>query len=831
MADENKPPGIFVPPGLSPGGPMGLPTPGAPTPAPVPAPAPVPQGQPPAAVPPPITQPPAALPPQNLPAQISAPASAPETATGTPTKGRVVVFSGPKEGVGKSTIALNLALAWAGTQSRNVIIVHLDPLCRTELSFMLGLQPPTLASLAQFVGKDVTVLSKLLKGRVPISQWGVGILPLGNKRTEAIEVSPHVAVPILESLSGAYDIFIDVDPFFPMQIFAFDLADLVFWTCLPQRAHFEATYKMFEELKEMHFPLERFQIVINQGNLPGALAPKEVEKFFEAMNKRVLSYMPWEDLLPEFANTARILVVEQPHSDWVKALRPLLGAVMELKPTVKDWTSAVSARDIQSQAGSGWVGGGGGAGGMDSRSNGGGGSGGSGSGSDITVSAPGALRKDVPEFWDELKGKMHKNVVVSMETERVRITDDAKNDPVVRGKVDQIINSLLQKESNLPLSRDQRTKFVEELIDEILGLGPLEVLMRDESVNEIMVNAPDKVFIEEHGQLVLTPLRFRDEEQVIQVIKRIIAPLGRRIDESVPLVDARLKDGSRVNAIIPPLAVSGASITIRRFAKTPFTPQKLLGFGAFTEELLEFMGNCVEVRKSVIISGGTGTGKTTFLNMLSTYIPEGERIITVEDTAELQLKQVHWVRLESRPANVEGKGAISIRDLIKNCLRMRPDRIVVGECRGGEALDMLQAMNTGHEGSLATIHANNPRDALTRLEAMCMMASAELPVWAVREMIASAVHLVVQLTRFSDGKRRVTYVTEITGRDGNTLLTQDLFRFCQTGVDEDGKSQGFFTACGKPPKFYPEFKLAGKEVPLELFNKKEGADHYLRGGK
>ncbi|PCI40580.1 MAG: type II secretion system protein E [Elusimicrobia bacterium] len=491
---------------------------------------------------------------------------------------------------------------------------------------------------------------------------------------------------------------------------------------------------------------------------------------------------------------------------------------MELKPIVKDWTSAVTSRDIQSQAGSGWVGGSAG------------GSNGSG-GSEISVSRSGELRKDVPEFWDELKGKMHKNVVAAMETERVRITDDAKNDPVVRGKVGQIINNLLQKESNLPLTRDQRTKFVDELIDEILGLGPLEALMRDESVNEIMVNAPDKVFIEENGKLVLTSLRFRDEEQIIQVIKRIIAPLGRRIDESVPLVDARLKDGSRVNAIIPPLAVSGPSITIRRFAKTPFTPQKLLGFGAFTEELLEFMGNCVKIRKSVIISGGTGTGKTTFLNMLSTYIPEGERIITVEDTAELRLMQTHWVRLESRPPNVEGKGEITIRDLIKNCLRMRPDRIVVGECRGGEALDMLQAMNTGHEGSLATIHANNPRDALTRLEAMCMMASSELPVWAVREMIASAVHLIVQLTRFSDGKRRVTYVTEITGRDGNTLLTQDLFRFCQTGVDAEGKSQGFFTACGKPPKFYAEFKLGGLDVPLTLFEKKEGAEHYLRGGK
>jgi pilus assembly protein CpaF len=285
------------------------------------------------------------------------------------------------------------------------------------------------------------------------------------------------------------------------------------------------------------------------------------------------------------------------------------------------------------------------------------------------------------------------------------------------------------------------------------------------------------------------------------------------------LVDARLKDGSRVNAIIPPLAVSGPTLTIRRFAKKPFTGQQLTQMGSITPELLEFLANCIRIRKTIVISGGTGTGKTTFLNLLSSFISEDERIITVEDTAELKLEQEHWIRLESRPPNIEGKGEVTIRDLVKNCLRMRPDRIVVGECRGAEALDMLQAMNTGHEGSLTTIHANSPRDALTRLEAMCMMASAELPVWAMREMIASAVHMIVQLTRFPDGVRRVTWVTELTGREQNTILSQDLFRYYQTGVDEQGRSQGFFTGCGVPPKFYEEFKLAGCKVPLELFKK------------
>jgi pilus assembly protein CpaF len=759
------------------------------------------------------------MPPAAIPDQL--PATRRGGPGGKPPEGRIIVFSGPKEGVGKTTMALNLALAWAGTQSRNVIVVQLDPLCRNELPFMLGLQPPTLASLSQLVGKDVAVLSKLLKGRIPVSQWGVGALPLGGKRTEIAGVSLQLIIPVLESLSQFYDLFIDVDPFFPLQIFAFDIADAIFWTCLPQRAHFEATYGIFQDLKSLHFALERFDIVVNQANLPGALAPKEVENFFmQALNKRILSYMPWEDLLPEFANTARILVVEQYHSDWVKALRPLLGRVMETRPVNKDWSS----QNLMQLAGGGemvFMGNiGGGSGSAVLRTDGDSGD----SGAKII-----SKRTDVPAFWDELKGKMHKNVVTAMETERIRVSDNATRNKEVRDKVATIIENLLQKETNLPLTRDQRARFVQELIDEILGLGPIEELMRDPTVNEIMVNSPDHVYIERAGKLVLTKLRFRDDDQIVQVIKRIVAPIGRRIDESVPLVDARLKDGSRVNAIIPPLAVSGPTLTIRRFAKKPFTGEQLIRMGSTTPELLDFMASCVKIRKSIVISGGTGTGKTTFLNLLSSFIPSEERIITVEDTAELKLEQEHWVRLESRPPNVEGKGEVTIRDLVKNCLRMRPDRIVVGECRGAEALDMLQAMNTGHEGSLSTIHANSPRDALTRLEAMCMMASAELPVWAMREMISSAIHMIVQLTRFPDGVRRVTWVTELTGRDGNTVLTQDLFRYCQTGVDENGRSQGFFTGCGKPPKFYHEFKLAGIELPLSLFAKRPDADQYLHG--
>ena len=734
------------------------------------------------------------------------PAPGPPT-TGTRRPGRIVVFSGPKEGVGKSTLCMNLALVWAGSQSRNVIIVHMDPLCRQDVSYFLGLEPPSLASLSQVVGKEGAVLAKLLKGRIPISSWGVGTLPLGHKRADILTLSAETIMSILTALSESYDLFIDVDPDFPMQVFSFDLADVVYWVSLPQRAHFEATYNLFQELKGLHFPLDRFQIVINECNLPGALTPKDVEKFFGALGRRVLTYMPWEDLLPEFANSGRILVVEHPQSEWVKQLRTVLGDLVELKVGVKPMGSLTAAIDFGQTADM-----------MFRPSQAGGGAAGGNQTTAIKARPLSAAGADKPAFWDELTRKVHKNVVTALEMERVRIADGSAASQDTRNQVAEVIETILQKEANLPLTRDQRARFVADLIDEILGLGPIEELMRDPGINEIMVNSPDKIYIERAGKLILTPLRFRDEEQIIQVMKRIVAPLGRRIDESVPLVDARTKDGSRVNGIIPPLAVSGPALTIRRFSQKPFTGPQLIKMGTIAPEFLEFVAACVKVKKNIIISGGTGTGKTTFLNLLSNFIPEDERIVTVEDTAELKLQQPHWVRLESRPANIEGKGEITIRDLVKNCLRMRPDRIVVGECRGAEALDMLQAMNTGHEGSLATIHSNSPRDAVSRLSAMCLMGSMDLPMFVLREMISSAVHLIVQITRFADGSRKITSISEITGRDDNQILMSEIFKFEQVSVDADsGKVIGYFTGCGRPPRFMDEFRYKGINIPIEIF--------------
>ncbi len=731
----------------------------------------------------------------------------PATAGGVPTSqrepGRVVVFTGPKEGVGKTTTCLNLALAWAGSQNRKVVIVHMDPMCRNDISFVLGVNPPTLSSMVQLIGENPTGgLGRLLKGRIPFSQWGVGLLPLAANRAEFQKLSPDMVVKILGSLAESYDLFLDVDPFFPMQIFSFDLADLIYWICLPQRSHFEATYALFNEIKALHFALDKFEIVVNQANLPGALAPKEVDRFFNAIQKRVLAYCAWEDLIPEYANTQKILVIEQLQSDWVKSLRILLGRLMEVAPSVKHWETSLDAHEFSASTDILWKQ----------------------SSVEAASTAPQFAPKDVtkssgpvPEFWDELKGKIHKLVVSAMETERIRISDDPNQNEENRAKVSLIIENLLQREKSLALSRAQREQFAGELVDEILGLGPLQGLLRDPSINEIMVNAYDKIYIEQKGQLILLPLRFRNDEQVVQVIKRIVAPVGRRIDESVPLVDARLKDGSRVNAIISPLAISGPTLTIRRFSAKPFTHKQLIGFGACTATFIEFLRAAVIVKKNMLIAGGTGTGKTTFLNMLSNFIPEGERIITVEDTAELRLLAEHWIRLESRPPNIEGKGEITIRDLIKNCLRMRPDRIVVGECRSGEALDMLQAMNTGHEGSLATLHANTPTESISRLSAMCLMSGIDLPINVLIDMISSAVHLFIQITRFADGKRRVTYISECVGRDGQRVLTKDIYRFIQTGMDEKGVSFGYFTAMDYVPHCYDEIKLKGLPVSPEAF--------------
>jgi pilus assembly protein CpaF len=392
-------------------------------------------------------------------------------------------------------------------------------------------------------------------------------------------------------------------------------------------------------------------------------------------------------------------------------------------------------------------------------------------------------------------------------------TIDAKklDDPSMRPKVLNALRRIVsQIDARIPREMDRDT-LVGELADEALGLGPLERFLSDPTVTEVMVVDPNTIYIEQGGKIVLSHARFTDDERVRAVIERIVTPLGRRIDESSPLVDARLKDGSRVNAVIRPIALRGSCITIRKFSKVPLTLEKLISYGSITERMGRFLTRCVHAKKNIIISGGTGSGKTTLLNVLSAAIPEDERIVTIEDAAELQLKQPHVVSLETRPANLEGKGEYTIRDLVKNALRMRPDRIVVGECRGGEALDMLQAMNTGHDGSLTTTHANSPEEALSRIETLVLMAGLELPIRAIREQIAGAVHIIVQQSRLSDGSRRVTAISEVTGidRETNEIEMRPIFNFVRTGTGPKGKVEGEYRATGYLPSFIPLFIVMG----------------------
>ncbi len=392
---------------------------------------------------------------------------------------------------------------------------------------------------------------------------------------------------------------------------------------------------------------------------------------------------------------------------------------------------------------------------------------------------------------------------------------DLTNQVEVRRQIEELFGKIADEEG-LALTRAERVRMLEQITDEILGLGPLEPLLRDETLTEVMVNGPQQVYIERDGKLELTNVTFQNDEHVMKIIQRIIAPIGRRVDESSPMVDARLADGSRVNAIIPPLSLVGPVITIRKFSATPYTVDDLVRFGTSTPEMFEFLEACVKARLNVFVSGGTGSGKTTMLNILSSFIPDDERIVTIEDAAELQLRQEHVVTLEARPSNIEGKGAVPIRELVRNALRMRPDRIVVGECRSAEALDMLQAMNTGHDGSMSTGHANTPRDMLSRLETMVLMAGMDLPLRAIREQISSAVDLIVHQNRLKDGTRKIVNITEVQGMEGDVIVMQDVFVFEQTGVSE-GRIQGRLKPTGIRPHFVERFETMGVHLAPNIF--------------
>jgi pilus assembly protein CpaF len=417
--------------------------------------------------------------------------------------------------------------------------------------------------------------------------------------------------------------------------------------------------------------------------------------------------------------------------------------------------------------------------------------------------------------FEDIKRRIHGKLVDKLDLSRV---GDLKGDTLKR-EIRMVVEHLCDAEDTL-LNRQERERIVDEVIDEVLGLGPLELILKDESVSDILINGPKNIYVEKGGQMQKSEVEFRDNKHLLQIIDRIVSKVGRRVDETSPMVDARLDDGSRVNAIIPPLALDGACVSIRRFGSNPLRLENLLNFKAFTPEMVMLLEGCIKARLNCIIAGGTGSGKTTLLNTLSSFIGHDDRIVTIEDAAELQLQQDHIVRLETRPPNIEGNGAVTATDLVKNALRMRPERIIIGECRGGETLDMLQAMNTGHDGSMTTIHANTPRDAIARLETLVMMSGFELPVKAIRQQVAGAVDVLIQANRLQGGPRRVTAITEVVGMEQDTIVLQDIYRYQQKGINEEGKAYGHFECTGVRPSFMEKLEAAGVRLPASAFRER-----------
>jgi pilus assembly protein CpaF len=417
--------------------------------------------------------------------------------------------------------------------------------------------------------------------------------------------------------------------------------------------------------------------------------------------------------------------------------------------------------------------------------------------------------------FEDLKRHIHGKLVEKLDFTRVK---DLQSD-ALRKDIRRVIEHLCDTENPL-LNRMERERLIDEILDETLGFGPLEALLKDPTISDILINGPVNIYVERRGKLEKTEIKFRDNDHLLQIIDRIVSKVGRRVDETSPMVDARLPDGSRVNAIIPPLALDGPTVSIRRFGANPLKLEDLLNYKAFTPEMAMLMEAAIKARLNVIISGGTGSGKTTLLNTLSSFIPNDERVITIEDAAELQLQQEHVVRLETRPPNIEGKGAVTTRDLVRNALRMRPERIIIGECRGAESLDMLQAMNTGHAGSMTTLHANNPREGLSRLETMIMMGGFEMPVKAMRQQIASAVDLIIQANRLQGGPRKVTSITEVCNMEQDVIIMQDIFKFKQLGIDQNGRAFGQFESTGVRPTFVGRLEAKGIKLPSNLFQER-----------
>jgi len=714
--------------------------------------------------------------------------------------GHIIAIVGGKGGVGKSVFTANMAIAYLQEFKQRPLIVDLDLNSLGDQNIILGQNPP----------KNIVDVSKMPPG--PIDPKALGPFMVNAPAGYSYIGAPRDAILARDiDIEGLGRFFKGVTNVFnlvvvdcgngtdPWALKVMEFATAIFVVTTADVIVINQTKRVLAKIQELLFPPEMVQVVVNRYNQTSIVNPQMIQK---NLNRAIFAAVP-EDVGTCDGALAKSspICISVPNSPIARAYHDIVRKIQQTnmldqlaklkKPT---GVAAKAAAGPASAAGGAAEGGPGGPGGRSS-------------------AAP-------MDPWTAMKLRIHKALVEQMDLKKMSTdTSDAKQRAILREKTQKGVLDILANEDtgSLLSTRELKAQLVKEVLDEALGLGPLEDLLADDSVTEIMVNARDQIYIEKAGKPTLSKVTFSSEQQMMNVIERIVTPLGRRVDEKVPYVDARLQDGSRVHVIIPPLALRGPTITIRKFPKKRIESKDLVAWGSMTQEIADFLRACVEAKLNIIVSGGTGSGKTTLLNVLSNFIPASERIITVEDSAELQLAQDHVVRLETRPKNIEGEGEVTIRDLIKCCLRMRPDRIVVGECRGGETFDMLQAMNTGHSGSLTTLHANNPREALARCEALVMQAGLPIPVKAIRETIASAVGLVIQQSRLVDGSRRVTYITEVVGMQGEVISLQDIFVYKQEGLDKNRKIIGRFVPTGFIPKFVEEMEAKGMRISRGLF--------------
>ena len=695
--------------------------------------------------------------------------------------GNIITIIGGKGGVGKSQVAANLAFAYAAELRAKTLLLDFDQRACGDQNIITGIKSKkNLKELADFSG---AIDPKSIQLFTTDHKNGVSFVGMPTEPIAANQVNVEALGKVLKAITNIYPVTV-IDggsELTPLTLKALEFSTLIFIVVSPDLLAVNQSKRLYTELVTMLFPKDMIQLLVNQAVNGHPVSPEVIGN---QIGKPVFHAIPRDDANCVAALSRSVPAIVAGKGPFSSGVTDCVRKLIQ-KNVLKTLEKIAKPQDVGAQAG---------------------------------ASKEGPSDDKKKDMWTELKSRIHKSLVEEMDLKK-QDDNDPKAKIILREQTKKMVVELLGKEDTKTIlaTREDMNRIVKEILDEALGLGPLEDMLSDKSISEIMVVGPKKIYFEQKGKVRKSEITFTNDRQVMNVIERIVAPIGRRIDEKTPYVDARLADGSRVHAIIPPCAIDGCVITIRKFPDKRLDYKDLVKFGSMTEGMADFLRISVEAHRNMVVSGGTGSGKTTLINMLGGFIQSNERIITCEDSAELNFPQDHVVRLETRPPSLEGDGEIDIRCLVKQTLRMRPDRIVVGECRGGETLDMLQAMNTGHDGSMTTVHSNTPRDAISRLETLVQYAGAGLPQKAIKEMIASAVHMIVQQSRLDDGSRKVLYITEIGGMQGEVVTLQDIFVFKQEGMGKDGKIIGKFMATGFIPKFIEKLEQKGYKIPRGLF--------------